>query len=52
MSDEIWLPELEELKDLPVLEGELEWVASVIDAENCSKPSNCYQSKTGCDGQG
>lgn len=31
MSGEIWIHELEELKDVPVLEGELEWVMSVID---------------------
>ena len=31
MSGEIWVHELEELKDVPVLEGELEWVITVTD---------------------
>ena len=31
MSGEIWIDELEELKGIRVLEGELEWVLSVID---------------------
>ena len=31
MSGEISIHELEDLKDMPVLEGELEWVLSVID---------------------
>lgn len=37
MSGEIWVHELEELKDIPVLEGEFEWVMSVIDSDNSSR---------------
>lgn len=37
MSVDVGISELEDLKDEPVLEGELEWVISVIDGDNCSK---------------
>ena len=37
MSGEIWIHELEDLKDVPVLEGELEWVISVMDGDNGSR---------------
>lgn len=31
MSVDVGISELEDLKDVPVLEGELEWVISVVD---------------------
>lgn len=37
MSGEIWIDELEELKFISVLEGELEWVISVMDGDNGSR---------------
>lgn len=36
MSIDVGISELEEWKDVPVLEGDLEWVMSVIDGDNCS----------------
>ena len=33
MSNKVWIPETDDLKDIPVLEGELEWVISVIDED-------------------
>ena len=37
MSGDIWIHELEVLKDVPVLEGELEWVISVTDGDVFSR---------------
>lgn len=47
MSGEIWIHELEELKDIPVLEGELEWVISVMDGDNGSRQDD-FLTRTGC----
>lgn len=47
MSVDVGISELEDLKDVPVLEGELEWVISVIDGDNCSKQEHCFPTKTG-----
>ena len=33
VSNKVWIPESDDLKDIPVLEGELEWVMSVIDED-------------------
>ena len=33
MSVEDWVRELEELKGIPILEGELEWISLVIDGK-------------------
>ena len=47
MSVDVLISELEDLKDVPVLEGELEWVISVVGEDNCSKPEYCFPTKTG-----
>ena len=47
MSGEIWIHELEELRDIPVLEGELEWVVSVVDDDASSKQKHCFPTMTG-----
>lgn len=37
MSSEDWRIEFEKLNDIPVLEGELEWVSRVVSEELASK---------------
>lgn len=37
MSSEVWVPETDDLNDIPVLEGELEWVSRVVSEELASK---------------
>ena len=37
-----WVRELEELKGIPILEGELEWIISVIDGELKTEDENTH----------
>ena len=47
MSVDVGISELEDLKDVPVLEGELEWVVSVVDDDASSKQKHCFPTMTG-----
>ena len=51
MSVKVWVRELEELKGIPILEGELEWIISVIDDDPRSKQEDCFPTKTEDDEQ-
>lgn len=47
MSCEDWRIEFEKLNDIPVLEGELEWVMSVIDKEQRKNRSDATEESDG-----